>query len=153
MVIKDIIPEDFVNYKKPSMTILFPHCSFKCGAGYCQNSPLAKEKNVYVDVDDIVNQYINNPITKSIVMQGLEPIDSWADLTYLIAQLRDKCDDDIVIYTGYNKEEITEEINILSGYKNIIVKFGRYIPNQKPHYDETLGVYLSSDNQYAIKIS
>ena len=30
MLIKGIIDEDFLNYKKPSMVIAFPHCSFKC---------------------------------------------------------------------------------------------------------------------------
>lgn len=38
-------------------------------------------------------------------------------------------------------------------WKNIIVKFGRFIPNQHPHYDEVLGINLASDNQYAEKIS
>ena len=38
------------------------------------------------------------------------------------------------------------------GFTNIIIKFGRYIPNQKPHYDEVLGVNLASDNQYAERI-
>ena len=31
----------------------------------------------------------------------------------------------------------------------VIVKFGRFRPNQEKHYDEVLGVYLISDNQYA----
>ena len=35
----------------------------------------------------------------------------------------------------------------------IIIKYGRFIPNQQKHYDEILGVYLASDNQYAEKIS
>ena len=38
-------------------------------------------------------------------------------------------------------------------FKNIIIKFGRYIPNQQAHYDDILGVNLASNNQYAIKIS
>lgn len=153
MKIKGLISEDFVNYKKPSMTIMFPCCTFKCGTEYCQNSPLAKEKNIDLEIDDIVTRYINNPITESIVMQGLEPFDSWNDLMKLIEKLRSFVDDDIVIYTGYYKEEIADKIHVLSKYKNIIVKFGRYIPNQEKHYDEVLGVYLASDNQYAEKIS
>ena len=62
-------------------------------------------------------------------------------------------DDDIVIYTGYNEDEIQKEINKLRQFKNIIIKFGRFIPNQKKKYDEVLGVTLSSDNQYAEVIS
>ena len=153
MNIKGLITEDFVNYKKPSMTIMFPFCNFKCGTGYCQNSPLVKEKNINLSVDNIVERYINNPISEAIVMQGLEPFDSWEDLLELVTQLRIKCLDDVVIYTGYNKEEITDKVLILSNFKNIIIKFGRYVPNQEKHYDDILGVYLASDNQYAEKIS
>jgi hypothetical protein len=61
--------------------------------------------------------------------------------------------DDIVIYTGYNESEVSEQIERLRYFKNIIIKFGRYIPNQQAHYDDILGVNLASNNQYAIKIS
>ena len=30
----------------------------------------------------------------------------------------------------------------------IIVKFGRFRPNQEKHFDEVLGIYLASNNQY-----
>ena len=153
MKIKGLISEDFVNYKKPAMTIMFPYCTFKCGTEYCQNSPLSKAEDIEMDITDIVIRYLNNPITESVVMQGLEPFDSWDDLIEFVKQLRESTDDDIVIYTGYNKEEISDKISILTRYKNIIIKFGRYIPHQEKHYDEVLGVYLASDNQYAEKIS
>ena len=57
------------------------------------------------------------------------------------------------MYTGYYKEELLPELNILSQYKNMIVKFGRYIPEQESIYDDVLGVTLASSNQYAVKIS
>ena len=153
MKIKGLISEDFVNYKKPAMTIMFPYCTFKCGTEYCQNSPLSKAKDIEIDITDIVIRYLNNPITESVVMQGLEPFDSWDDLIEFVKQLRESTDDDIVIYTGYYKEEIADKIALLSKYKNIIIKFGRFIPNQEKHYDEVLGVYLASNNQHAEKIS
>ena len=154
MKIKGLISEDFVNYKKPAMTIMFPHCNgFKCGAEYCQNSPLSKAEDIEMDISNIVIRYLNNPITESVVMQGLEPFDSWNDLIGLVDCLRHSTNDDIVIYTGYYKEEITDKITLLSKYKNIIIKYGRYIPNQEKHYDEVLGVYLASSNQYAERIS
>ena len=31
----------------------------------------------------------------------------------------------------------------------VVVKYGRFVPDCQPHYDEVLGVNLSSDNQYA----
>ena len=153
MLIKGLISEDFVNYKKPAMTIMFPYCTFKCGTEYCQNSPLSKAEDIEIDISNIVIRYLNNPITESVVMQGLEPFDSWDDLIGFVKQLRESCDDDIVIYTGYYKEEIADKVALLSKYKNIIIKYGRYIPNQEKHYDEVLGVSLASENQYAERIS
>ena len=154
MKIKGLISEDFVNYKKPAMTIMFPHCNgFKCGAEYCQNSPLSKAEDIEMDISNIVIRYLNNPITESVVMQGLEPFDSWDDLIEFVKQLRESTDDDIVIYTGYYKEEMVDKIALLSKYKNIIIKYGRFITNQEKHYDEVLGVYLASSNQYAERIS
>jgi hypothetical protein len=159
MIVKGLIDEDFVNYKKPAMVIEFPYCTFKCdkecGQQVCQNSDLVNEPNIEIDYDKLLTRYINNPITKAIVMQGLEPFDSFSDVMNLILWLRVKykCLDDIVIYTGYTKEEINWFIKYIEQYENIIIKYGRYIPNQEPHLDSILGVKLSSDNQYAEKIS
>jgi hypothetical protein len=87
------------------------------------------------------------------VLGGLEPFDSWDDLFKLIRAIRSQTDDDIVIYTGYNKNEIINKTALLLPFENIIIKYGRFIPNQEPHYDDVLGVYLQSDNQYAERIS
>lgn len=155
MQVKGIIFEDFVNYKKPSMVIEFPKCSFKCdkecGLQVCQNSTLVNEPSIDIEIKDIVKRYINNPITEAIVCQGLEPLDSINDLIELLYTIRVEyhCNDDIVIYTGYNKNEGVAEVLSTIKYPNIIVKYGRFIPNQKPHYDKVLGVNLASDNQYA----
>ena len=157
MIIKGIQEEDFINYKKPSMFISFSSCTWKCekecGRKVCQNGTLATTPNINIGVKTIVNKYINNPITKSIVCGGLEPFDTFDDLLQLIAYLRVSTDDDIVIYTGYYKEEIADRIALLSKYKNMVIKYGRYIPDQKEHYDEVLGVSLASENQYAERIS
>jgi len=157
MIIKQLLDEDFVNYRKPSMFIGFPSCSWKCekecGRKVCQNGTLATSPDITIGVKSIVNRYINNPITSSIVCGGLEPFDAWDDLYRLIVYMRVLTQDDIVIYTGYYREEIEEYINELKAFRNIIIKFGRYIPNQEKHYDKVLGVYLASNNQYAEKIS
>ena len=157
MVIKQLLDEDFVNYKKPSMFIGFPYCSWKCdkecGMQVCQNSALATAISKNIGVKTIVNRYINNSITSSIVCGGLEPFDTWDDLYELITYMRISTQDDIVIYTGYYKKEIEEYIKKLKTFPNIIIKFGRYIPCQEKHYDEELGIYLASDNQYAERIS
>ena len=153
MKVKGLIAEDFVNYKKVSMTIMFPHCNFKCGAGYCQNSLLAKLQAYDVDINATIEKYLKNPITESVVMQGLEPMDSWEDVLSFIDRFRELSQDDVVIYTGYNKQEIADKIDVLKRYNNIIIKFGRFVPGHEKHYDEVLGVCLASPNQYGEVIS
>lgn len=154
MIIKGIISEDFINYKKPCMVIEFPVCKdFKCGQALCQNNPLIKYPDIEISYSQIVKQYLENDITQAIVFQGLEPFDSPHDIFLLIEEFRKYTNDDIVIYTGYYQSEIPSYTSMLYNYKNIIVKFGRYIPNQTLHYDEILGIYLASDNQYTIKIN
>ena len=66
---------------------------------------------------------------------------------------RKESQDDIVIYTGYKKEEIPHIVKQLMNYPNIIIKFGRFIPDEQYHYDDILGVNLASMNQYAERIS
>ena len=156
--IRGLIEEDFVNYKKPSMYIAFPYCTFKCdkecGYSVCQNSSLVTNSEIInIDEQEIINRYIDNPITTSIVISGLEPFDSYKDLFILIKAFREKTLDDIIIYTGYNKNEIENNIEELKQFKNIFVKFGRFIPNQQKHYDGILQVNLASPNQYGEKIS
>ena len=159
MRIKGLIDEDFVNYRKPSMYIACPSCSWKCerecGMRVCQNSALAHSPDIYIDEEKLIERYINNPITSAIVFGGLEPIDSFADIARFLYVLRNDfhCNDDVVIYTGYREDELTREINILKQYENVIMKFGRFVPNQPASYDEVLGVYLASDNQYGRYIS
>lgn len=147
----NIIDEDFVNYKVPSMTLIFPYCTFKCGMNNCQNKDIAKDEPIDVSIEHICKKYRRNKITEAIVCQGLEPFDSFDELFEFVYSLRlTYCiPDTVVIYTGYNKNEIEDKIEMLKIFPNIIVKYGRYIPEQKPHYDKVLGVNLASDNQYA----
>lgn len=153
MTLKNILDEDFVNYKLPTMTLIFPYCSFKCGKDLCQNKGLYNTPNIEIDNQTIIQRYIKNDITKAICCMGLEPFESFNELYSFVVHFRQYSDDDIVIFTGFDKDELLEELERLSKYENIIVKFGRYVPNQEPHYDEVLGIKLVSDNQYAERIS
>ena len=157
MLIKGLIDEDLVNYKKTSMFLAFPSCTFKCekecGEHCFQNSALAREPDINIEIETIVNRYINNQITSAVVCGGMEPLDSWEDLFQLVTHLRSKTLDDIVIYTGFREDEIESKVNQLKQFPNIIIKFGRFIPNKNSHYDNVLGIDLSSDNQYAKVVS
>ncbi len=157
MKIKGLIDEDFVNYKKPSMFISTYTCSFKCceecGQAVCQNLPLVSQPTVEVDNVELAQRYVNNNITKAVVLGGLEVLDDVKDVFEFIRVFRRYSDDDIVIYTGYNEEEVQPYIDKLKAItSNIIIKFGRFVPDQQPHYDEVLGVMLASDNQKGVRI-
>jgi len=159
MLIKDLISTDFINYKYPAMYIAFPNCSFKCevecGVQCCQNSTLAKQKNIDISIDRILELYEEalEGGSRALVCAGLEPIDSFSDLLELIKAFRLKYDHDIVIYTGYIEAEISAEVEQLKQWPNIIVKFGRYNPKHSEHFDNVLGVKLANNTQYARKIS
>ena len=159
MIVKEIRDEDFTSYKKPSMVIGFPSCSFKCckeghfPIAVCQNCELSQAPNIDISVNSLIERYMNNPITQAVICAGLEPIDSWEDLQCFIMNFRYWSGDDIVIYTGYNKDEIKDKIEWLRLYEPIVIKYGRFVPDQPPHYDEVLGIKLASNNQYAERIS
>ena len=158
MIIKGLTDEDFVNYKKPAMFIATSKCSFKCEkecgiTGMCQNHPLATAFEISLPNEKIVERFLSNDISEAIVFGGLEPFDQFDELFLLIKEFREKTNVDIVVYTGYNENEIQEQIEKLKQFENIIIKFGRFIPHQKSHFDDTLGIYLASENQYAKQIS
>ena len=151
--------EDIVNYKETSMFIATCYCDFKCcrelnlDICICQNSPIAKSNIIDISDEKLVERYVKNDLTHAIVFGGLEPFKQFDELFDLIKCFREKTEDMIVIYTGYYPNEIEEQINQLRQFKNIVVKFGRYVPGQEVHYDEVLGVSLANKEQYAVQIS
>ena len=160
MRLKGVVMEDFVNYSKPSLFLISSICDWKCckeaniDISICQNNPLAKQPIIEVNDSSIYEAYRHNPITKAIVIGGLEPMLQIDEVVNLIDLFRKNgCKDEFVIYTGYYPTEIQNELNRLKVYDNIIVKFGRYVPNRPSRYDEVLGITLVSDNQYAERIS
>lgn len=161
MRIKTIIDEDFTNFKESCMFICTAFCSGKCcleqklPLSICQNDGWRNVAPVDIPDKDIIERYLDNDITSAICFGGLEPFEQFDEMFNFISVLRKyyHCDDTVVIYTGYDKTEILSQVEALKRLPNIIIKFGRYIINQEKHFDETLGVYLASDNQYAEKIS
>lgn len=154
MKIKNIYYNDFINFGGHcSLTVAMPYCSFKCGKELCQNSSLAKAEIFDIPSEKIIQKFLQSEIMDAIVFQGLEPFDSWEEMLEFIILFRKKSFAPVVIYTGYNREEISDDkITKLKELSNIIIKFGRYIPNQEAHYDSILKVKLVSDNQYAIEV-
>lgn len=152
MWINGIIDEDFANYKVPSMFISTIKCSWKCGKEVCQNRHLENAVKYQVDDRLLIARYTTNPLTRAIVFGGLEPLDQIDELVEFIRYFRMVSNDMVVIYSGYNFDEIYDEFSQLLQFDNILLKVGRYLPNRTAVYEPQLGVTLSSDNQYVVVI-
>lgn len=143
-------------YKKPSMVITASRCSGKCFAGHedikediCPDIKYFFERTEDIRDDKIVVAYTEDKRYKALVFAGLEPFDSFSEMLRLIKIFRGAgIEDDIVIYTGYEAEEIWSLLSMLSEISNVIVKLGRHLPNVKPGADPVLGVVLDSENQH-----
>ena len=117
--------------------------------------------------EEIIERYLANSITQAIVLSGLEPLDSIVDVISFIDALRNKykCNDDVVIYTGYTQFEVESGeygiepsicknfLQYIKDFPNIYMKFGRYLMKDTPREDKVLGITLASSNQYGVKIS
>lgn len=158
--LKGVVMEDFVNYAKPSLFLITCKCDWKCcheaniPITVCQNEPVVRQDTKEFLISSIYKAYIDNEITKAVVIGGLEPILQFEEVLSLLDYFRKQnCNDDFVIYTGYYKEEIEKEIEQLKKYPNVILKYGRYKPNSVSRFDDILQITLASDNQYAERVS
>nr|DAZ25606.1 MAG TPA: hypothetical protein [Caudoviricetes sp.] len=156
IALKAVVMEDFCNYKKPSMFLVTAICDWKCcveakiDKSVCQNHGLVTQATKKYTYQSLYKGFISNNITKAIVVGGLEPFLQFDELFGLIKFFRSqRCNATFVIYTGYNHIEIKEQIKQLTTLSNIIIKFGRYIPNDTGYYNNILGIKLASKNQYA----
>lgn len=159
MRLKAVVAEDFLNYKKPSMFINTCFCDWKCcheagvSESICQNNSLIKQPTMDIPNDELINRYLSNDLSEAVVIGGLEPMLQFDEVLAFVKAFREKTQDDIVVYTGYYPDEIPDKVAALSEYPNIVIKFGRYVPDKPSRYDDVLGVTLASDNQFAKRIS
>lgn len=154
MQLKQIIDESFGDYKQASMLLVTPECTGKCEG--CQNTHLAQLETKNFPDEEIWKRFEKNPFTKAIVMGGLEPFCHIDEVVaFIFSGIERGQDVPIVIYTGYEVDELSlirsQFIQRAKEYRGpVIVKFGRYIPNQTPVYNKHLGVTLASPNQYSV---
>lgn len=159
MKLKTYVDESCEYYKYPVLLIATTTCDFKCCVesgipiAVCQNEPWLNKPTYEIPNIMLIQTYNNNPITKAICFAGFEPFKQFEEVKTFISEFRETNDDPVILYTGYYKSEIEDKIEQLQKFSNIIVKFGRFKPNEPHHTDPILGVELASTNQYAEKIS
>lgn len=146
------IRETFNDYKKSTLYLCGSICTLNCPD--CFHSHLKKEHPTTLSKEQLLEKYIIPTSAEAILFSGLNWFEQSEELYSLIKFIRDNhIQKDIVIYTGFEKSVITQEIEKLKQFPNIIIKYGRYNENLPKRYDEVLGITLASSNQNAEKIS
>jgi pyruvate-formate lyase-activating enzyme len=141
------------------MLIATHSCDYKClieknlPLDVCQNSHLSMCETKSEEIELLIKRFNDNKLSDCIIFAGLEPMLQFKEILNFIKEFRKKNNEDVIIYTGYYENEVLDKLNILSNYKNIIVKFGRYDASLSSIFDNILNVELISNNQYAKKIS
>lgn len=159
MRLKEMIHEDYSNYRLPSMFLGTCFCTWKCckeqGVDHsvCQNSGFGRYPIVEISDEKITELFLENPLSKALVIGGLEPFEQWEELQKLVLAFRARTEADVVIYTGFYPDEIQAKVEWLKRFPNVIIKFGRYKQGDTPHFDEVLGVELANKEQFAERIS
>ena len=162
MKLRAIIEEDCNHYKDFSMVLFAPYCNWKCckesniPVEECANQSFQKEPVMDFSNGFILQKYLSNPLQNALCIAGAESLDS-DDLNDFIKFFRQSVNDIIIVYTGYTITEpkVKNFIDWIfkNNIQNVILKIGRYIPNDIPHIDPILEIPLASNNQFAIKIN
>ena len=153
--------EVFNDFKLPMLLVAMPYCDWKCCIEQnipittCQNNHLDLERVNHITNEELTKKILNNILVDGVIFGGLETINkfSFPEILDFVEYFRSQSDKPIVIYTGYYPDEILDEVTQLQKYNNIYMKFGRFKINSKTKYDGVLGITLSSENQFGIKIS
>jgi len=163
MLLKQIIDENFGDYRECSMLLVTPNCTFKCSE--CHNKHLTKMETKNFPDKEILKRFFDNPLTSAIVIGGLEPLDRIQDVVWFMYYLNEYVHKNnvekptVVIYTGYDLEYIDNNLYWtglgcqLVKYNKCIIKYGGFQPeyyddgNLKKVWNNDLGVYLASPNQ------
>ena len=147
------------HYYKNGLLVATVSCDWKClretnlPLDICQNSHTCNMETKTIEVSELVKTFEDNLMSDCVIFAGLEPLLQIEEILNFINAFRETNNEDIVIYTGYNEDEILDSLELLKKYNNIIVKFGRFVPDGRVTYDEVLKIKLISENQYAKIIS
>jgi anaerobic ribonucleoside-triphosphate reductase activating protein len=122
-------------------TILFVQgCQQRCEG--CHNpSTWDLDKGTLMDVKDIVTELKEKCINKKLTISGGEPLLQYPAILELVKELKIF---DIVLYTGYELDQVPEEIFKYINY----LKVGNYDKEKRT----TITPYVGSKNQKFIKI-
>ncbi len=122
-------------------TVLFVQgCKRKCED--CHNpSTWDVDKGKEFDIEDIVEDLRKKCLNKKLTISGGEPLLQYPAILELV---KDLCDFNIVLYTGFEFDDVPKEILHHLDY----IKVGKYIKEQR----STIIPFMGSNNQKFINL-
>lgn len=119
--------------------VWFQGCSIKCKG--CMSKYTWKFDKKYVrDVNEVLREILSYP-SKNITISGGEPFDQPKALEYLLKKLKLNGFKDILVYTGYEYEEIKDRYKDILKYIDVLIS-GRFVEGLETEY-----IWKGSDNQ------
>ena len=119
--------------------VWFQGCNIKC-KGCMSKYTWNFEKKYKRNIEDVIEEILSYP-SKKITISGGEPFDQPKELKYLLKILKENDFKDILVYTGYNYDEIKDKYKDILKYIDVLVA-GRFIEGLESEY-----IWKGSENQ------
>lgn len=100
--------------------IWFQGCSLRCEG--CISVDTWATAKTLIPIDQLMmalSSYI--PLVDGITISGGEPFDQFDALLAIVAQLREKTNVDILLYTGYSIEDIPDQLQQIKPYIDVLI--------------------------------
>ncbi len=119
--------------------VWFQGCKIRCKGCMSQYTWSFNEKYKR-NINDVLNE-IKSYGVKKITFSGGEPFDQPKQLKYILEDLKKSGFEDILVYTGYEYEEIKEKYSDILKYIDVLIA-GRFIEGLESDY-----IWKGSENQ------
>lgn len=100
--------------------IWFQGCSLRCEG--CISVDTWATAKTLIPIDQLMmalSSYL--PLVDGITISGGEPFDQFDALLAIVAQLREKTEVDILVYTGYSIENIPDQLQKIKPYIDVLI--------------------------------
>ena len=119
--------------------VWFQGCSIRC-KGCMSKYTWEFDKRYEKNLNDVLKEILSYP-SKKITISGGEPFDQPEALEYLLKKLKLNGFKDILVYTGYEYEEIKDKYKNILKYIDVLIS-GRFLEGLETEY-----IWKGSDNQ------
>lgn len=100
--------------------IWFQGCSLRCEG--CISVDTWATARELIPVDQLMIELTSYlPLVDGVTISGGEPFDQFEALLAIVVQLREKTKVDILVYTGYGIEDITDQLQQIKHYIDVLI--------------------------------